>query len=204
MHEASSILFFGILSYFLGAIPFGLIIAKMRNVDLYSIGSGNIGATNVFRGVGKIWGLVTLVLDALKGFIPATLFPTIMTLPNQGTHVGLAFGILAILGHTFPVYLRFKGGKGVATSAGVLSALAPAAMCIGVVAFTTLFVATRYVSVASMGASCIVAIASWFLYREGGSLPMALTCLAMLVVWRHRTNIQRLIRGEEDRLTRGG
>ena len=195
---------FGILAYLLGAIPFGFVIAKMRNIDLRNIGSGNIGATNVFRSVGRIWGFLTLVLDALKGFVPATLFPAIVKAPYEDLHMGLVFGLLAILGHTFPIYLCFKGGKGVATSAGVLAALAPAAMGIGVVAFTILFVATRYVSVASMGASCIVATASWFMYREGNSLPMALTCMAILVLWRHRTNIQRLIRGEEEQLTQGG
>lgn len=190
------------LAFLLGSIPFGLLLAKMRNIDLRATGSGNIGATNVFRTVGKSWGLLTLVLDALKGYIPAALFPRMLpAAAMEAVHLGLLFGMLAIVGHTWPIYLRFKGGKGVATSAGVLIALAPATVGAGLVAFVLLFAATRYVSAASMGASCVVAVSGWVLYRHDGFLlPIALTCLAMLIVWRHRANIQRLLRGEENRL----
>lgn len=197
-----SMISLGALAYFLGSIPFGFIIATLRNIDLRAAGSGNIGATNVFRTVGKSWGILTLFLDALKGYIAAALLPRMLdTSPAEAVHLGLLFGVLGIAGHTWPIFLRFKGGKGVATSAGVLLALAPATMGAGLVAFALLFAMTRYVSAASMGASLVVAVSGWVLHRQDGFLlPMTLTCLAVLIVWRHRANIQRLVRGEENRL----
>ena len=118
-----------IIAYLLGAIPFGLLVAKSRGVDIRSQGSGNIGATNVFRVIGKGWGVFTLVLDALKGFIPSFYFPMLGKLDPEW---GVLFGLAAIIGHSFPVYLRFKGGKGVATSAGMLLGVAPLTVGIGI------------------------------------------------------------------------
>ena len=191
-------------SYLLGAIPFGLLIARSRGVDIRQVGSKNIGATNVFRSVGKPWGILTFALDALKGFVPAFVFPMVgkvcCTNFQPLENLDLFCGIAAIIGHNFPVYLRFKGGKGVATSAGALLGIAPAATGIGFGVWAVLFFTTRYVSVASIGATVAIPAAAWFLYvRKGMVLPVALTLLGVLVVWRHKANIQRLIAGTEHR-----
>lgn len=191
-------------SYLIGSIPFGWLFARMRGVDLRKVGSGNIGATNVFRAVGKGWGSLTLFLDAAKGWGPAVLFPLLL----QGTatpHAGLAFGVAAIVGHTWPVYLRFRGGKGVATSAGVLLGLAPAAVGVGVLVFAALLGLSRYVSLGSMGAAIAVPAAGWLFYRgQGLTLPSVLTLLGALIVWRHRTNLRRLMEGTEAKVSFSG
>ena len=160
----------GILAYLLGAIPFGLLIARANGVDIRAIGSGNIGATNVFRAVGKGWGLLAFACDALKGFIPASVFPLLAK--TLGAFDGdavlpLVCACLAVAGHNWPVYLRFKGGKGVATSVGALIGLAPAAAGVGLLTWALVFVATRYVSVASIAATIMVAGAVWFFERIG-------------------------------------
>ncbi len=198
------------LAYLVGAIPFGLLIARLKGVDIRSVGSKNIGATNVFRCVGKGWGVLTFLLDAAKGLAPALVFPLLQGqsgLPvPQGVEgsFGLLCGIAAILGHNFPVYLKFKGGKGVATSAGVLLGVAPAAVGLGLLGWVVLFVVTRYVSVASIGAAVLVPLAGWWLYaRAGIFLPVSLTLLGVLIVARHAKNIQRLLAGTENRFQFG-
>lgn len=192
-----------LLSYLLGAVPFGLLIAHAKGVDIRKVGSGNIGATNVFRSVSKPFGILTFAADALKGLIPALLFPRIAAWAAQAEAapwLGLLFGALAIAGHTWPVYIGFKGGKGVATSAGALIGFAPAAAGIGLLTWIVLFAATRYVSVASIVAAVVVPLAGWWRYREQGPvLPVALTVLGILIVWRHKSNIQRLMNGTEHR-----
>lgn len=194
---------FLVAAYLIGSVPFGLLFARMRGVDLRSVGSGNIGATNVFRAVGRGWGLLTLFLDALKGFAPAVFFPELLT--TGPAHAGLLFGLAAVAGHTWPLYLRFRGGKGVATSAGVLLGVAPAAMGLGLLVFAALTGVTRYVSLGSMGSALAVSISSWFLYRnQDPVLPGVLSLLAALILWRHRTNLQRLLAGTEGRLSFGG
>ena len=184
-----------LLSYLLGAVPFGLLAGKARGIDIRMVGSGNIGATNVFREVGKGPGITVLLLDALKGFVPAFFFPVWFGIEPEW---GLGFGIAAILGHNFPVYLKFKGGKGVATSAGVILGAAPLAAVIGLGVWAAVFLASGYVSVGSMCAAVAVPAAGWWIYRGGGAvLPIALTVLGLLVIWRHRTNIQRIRSGHE-------
>ena len=116
-----------LISYLLGSIPFGLIISKLNGVDIRLHGSKNIGATNVFKSIGKKYGLTTFFLDTLKGFIPTYYFPMFL-IDNQFNDIGILFGILSIIGHTFPIFLAFKGGKGVATSAGMLFGIAPIAL----------------------------------------------------------------------------
>jgi glycerol-3-phosphate acyltransferase PlsY len=190
-------------SYLLGSVPFGLLLARSRGIDIRQHGSGNIGATNVFRVVGKGVGITTFVLDFLKGFVPALLFP-VVAVHVSGQPVpallGLACGCAAIAGHNWPIFLKFRGGKGVATSAGMLTGAAPAAVGVGLAAWVVLFVSSRYVSVASIGAALCVGIAGWFFYMvEGWGKPLMLTILALLVIWRHRANLARLIRGEENR-----
>ncbi len=184
-----------IVAYLFGAVPFGLLVAKSRGVDIRQQGSGNIGATNVFRVIGEGWGIFTFVLDALKGFIPAFVFPRIAGMEAEW---GVLFGIVAILGHSFPVYLKFKGGKGVATSAGMLLGVAPAAVGVGFLCWVICLVISRIVSLSSIVAAVAVAVAVWIL-DKGLVINIALTILSMLVIWLHRANIKRLLNGTENR-----
>ena len=191
--------------YLIGAIPFGLLIARSRGVDIRSVGSGNIGATNVFRTVGKPWGLLTFGLDFLKGLAP-TLAPA-WWLPAdfpQAPECALAGGVAAIVGHSFSVFLRFRGGKGVATSAGVLAGLAPLLLPVGAAVWILLLLASRMVSLASMGAAGAVAAGAWLLRPDGQwTVPAALSLLAALVVFRHRANIRRIVAGTEPKARLG-
>ncbi|MBP7828588.1 MAG: glycerol-3-phosphate 1-O-acyltransferase PlsY [Kiritimatiellae bacterium] len=193
---------FALAGYLLGAVPFAFLFARLNGVDIRKVGSGNVGATNVFRAVGKGWGIATFAADALKGFVPAWLFPLLARRwgVECGPGLGLLGGCAAIAGHSWPVFLKFKGGKGVATSAGMLLGVAPAAVGIGLLAWIAVFAAARFVSVASIAAAVAVPAAAWFLYgRAGWLLPAVLTALGLLVIWRHRSNIARLRRGEEHR-----
>ncbi len=185
-----------IIAYLFGTLPFGLLVANARGVDIRSQGSGNIGATNVFRCVGKGWGIFTLLLDALKGFIPAFWFPMLGELNPE---YGVLFGIVAIMGHTFPVYLKFKGGKGVATSAGVLFGVAPMAIAVAIACWAICMAVSRYVSLSSIVAAIAVAVTVWLQGDKGLVVNIALTCLSVLVIWLHRTNIKRLLDGTESR-----
>ena len=183
-------------AYFLGAIPFGLLIARSQGVDIRSQGSGNIGATNVFRVMGKGWGLLTFLLDALKGFVPAFLFPI---WGGGSGDWGLYCGLMAIVGHSFPVYLKFKGGKGVATSSGMLLGIAPLAVGIGLLSWMLLMLVFKYVSLASIVAVLVVAVVVWV---EGSGSPVMkglITLLSLLIIWLHRANIGRLLAGTENR-----
>ena len=195
--------FCGILAYLLGAIPFGLLIALAKGVDIRAVGSGNIGATNVFRAVGKGWGILAFTCDTLKGFISVSVLPLLaktLWAFDGGAVLPLVCACLAIAGHNWPVYLRFKGGKGVATSAGALIGLAPMAAGAGLLIWALVFVATRYVSAASITAAITVAGAGWFFCAQTGILlPVVLTALCGLIIGRHKSNIQRLIHGSENR-----
>ncbi len=122
-------------AYLMGSIPNGLLLARLKGIDLQKVGSGNIGATNVYRCVGKGWGIAAFVLDAVKGFVPAFVFPRLMEAAPPW--LGLACGVAAVAGHNWPVWLKFKGGKGVSTSAGMLLGIAPAAVGIGFVVFAS-------------------------------------------------------------------
>lgn len=184
-----------VVAYLFGAIPFGLLVAKSRGVDIRTQGSGNIGATNVFRVIGKGWGIFTFALDALKGFIPAFVFPRLAGLDAEW---GVLFGIVAILGHSFPVYLRFKGGKGVATSAGMLLGVAPLAVGVGFACWALCMVLSRYVSLSSILAAIAVAVTVW-IQDKGLVINIALTVLSLLIIWLHRANIKRLLNGTENR-----
>jgi glycerol-3-phosphate acyltransferase PlsY len=193
-------------SYFLGACPFGLLIARAKGVDIRAVGSGNIGATNVFRTVGKTAGICVFLLDAAKGYVPAALFPKLMA-GDPGeiltpTVLGLLCGVAAILGHNYPVYLRFKGGKGVATSGGVVIGLAPIAAGIGFLVWVAALLFTGFVSIASIASAIAVAATAWGGYAgDGPLLPFIFSMLAILIVWKHRTNLSRLMKGEEHRFT---
>lgn len=185
-----------IVAYFFGAVPFGLLVAKSKGVDIRQQGSGNIGATNVFRVLGKGLGIFTFLLDALKGFIPAFVFPMI---GNVEPVYGVLFGLAAIVGHSFPIYLKFKGGKGVATSAGMLLGVAPLAVGIAFVIWVISLLISRYVSLASILAAITVSIVVWIQGDKGLVVNIALTAMSALVVWLHRANIKRLMNGTENR-----
>jgi len=202
MHTAMLVLPI-LAAYLLGSVPFGLLLTRMKGIDIRSQGSGNIGATNVFRVAGKGLGITTFVLDFLKGFLPAFVFPLIAAQwagADAPALLGLFCGCAAIAGHNWPIFLRFKGGKGVATSAGMLTGVAPVAVGMALLIWIVLFGTTRYVSVASIGAALSVGVSAWFFYAGSGyTIPIVLSILALLVVWRHRVNIQRLLKGQENR-----
>ena len=193
-------------AYLLGSIPFGLLIGRMRGIDIRQVGSCNIGATNVMRTVGKGWGIFTLLLDALKGYLPAALFPLLLQraglMPDAPVWLQIACGCSAILGHNFPLYLRFKGGKGVATSSGVLLGIAPLALLIGFVVFVVVFGISRFVSLGSITAAVVVPCVGVMLYweQDGPLIPAVLAVLGVLVIWRHKANIARLRNGTENRI----
>lgn len=193
------------LAYVLGAVPFSYGIARARGVDLRRVGSGNVGATNVFRSVGRSWGLLALALDILKGYVAAACLPR-WTGCGPDPWLPLACGLAAVAGHTWPVFLRFRGGKGVATGAGMLAGAAPVAAGVALVAWILAFAWRRIVSLASMIAALAAAGASWILYPAAPRiLPPTLTALAALVLWRHRANWARLRAGTEPRIGgRGG
>lgn len=188
-----------VAGYLLGSIPNGLLIARIHGVDLRKVGSGNIGATNVFRSIGRGWGLVVFFLDALKGFLPAFVFPRLLDFPPSW--LGLACGMAAVCGHNWPVWLGFKGGKGVATSAGMLLGIAPDAAGIGFAVFAVGLAVTRIVSVGSILAAVAVPTAYFWLHGTGNRLVAgALTLMGVVVIIKHRSNIRRLLAGTEPRL----
>lgn len=187
------------VSYLLGAIPNGLLIARLKGVDLQKTGSGNIGATNVFRCVGKGWGVLAFVLDTVKGFVPAFFFPRL--LESAPPWLGLACGVAAVAGHNWPVWLKFKGGKGVSTSAGMLLGIAPAAVGIGFAVFALTVALTRFVSLGSILAA--IAVPAAYLWMNGADnrlLAGALVLMGLLVIVKHRANVKRLLNGTEPRI----
>ena len=201
MHPATPLnLALAILAgYLLGSIPNGLLIARLKGINLQAVGSGNIGATNVFRCVGKSWGIAAFLLDAVKGFVPAFFFPQLLQSPPGW--LPIACGLAAVAGHNWPVWLRFKGGKGVSTSAGMLLGLAPAAVGIAFLVFLLVVAATRFVSLGSILAAITVPLAHYALHRTNTPLLLAtLILLSLLVIIKHRANILRLATRTEPKI----
>ena len=213
MHPAELFTFALILlpAYLLGSVPFGLLIGRLGGIDVRKHGSGNIGATNVWRVLGPKWGGATFLLDAGKGFAAVRLAENIawarvpQPVPEDYLAYAAVFAALAcILGHTFPVWLKFKGGKGVATSLGVLLAVMPPfATGIVLAVWVVAFAVSRYVSLASILAALALPLtvgALLFLDELQGRAYLAFACAsAFLVVRRHRENIRRLFAGTESR-----
>ncbi|MFO7936387.1 MAG: glycerol-3-phosphate 1-O-acyltransferase PlsY [Kiritimatiellia bacterium] len=197
----------GILSYILGSIPFGFLIAKLKGVDIRTLGSGNIGATNVFRSVGRTPGMITFAMDVGKGLAAVLLIPLAVSeltgVALGGKGLPLFCGAMVIAGHNWTCFLKFKGGKGIATSAGMLIGLAPVCVGIAFAGWLAVFLAFRYVSVASITACVLLAIAVWpfHMNQEGIWFPLILDFLALLGVWKHRANIARLKAGTESRFS---
>lgn len=199
-----------IISYLLGSIPAGYLAGRIARADIRTMGSGNIGATNVTRVLGKRYGYPVFVIDFLKGLIAVRLSILLakqMQLPGTLTElIGIIAAVACVVGHAFPVWLRFKGGKGVATSAGALSGLMPLAALVGGVIWFAAFKVTRYVSVASITAAIALPIIIFIVLSRSeahvGILFYFSICLAVLVVLRHRSNLVRLANGTEPRFRR--
>jgi acyl phosphate:glycerol-3-phosphate acyltransferase len=183
-----------IFSYLLGSIPTGYIVGALSGIDIRKAGSGNIGATNVARVVGKKRGLLTLIVDVGKGFIPVFVAGR---LGLSDTAMALV-AILAFSGHLYPVFLKFQGGKGVATALGALLALAPMATVILMVVFALVAVSSRLVSLSSIVAALAAPITLWSLFYSPNVIATGVFFAVMITV-RHRDNIQRLFAGTEPR-----
>lgn len=196
-----------LLAYIAGATPFGYVVARWKGVDIRKHGSGNIGATNVIRVMGKKVGIPVFVLDCLKGVLPVILARNWCQAHGfDSTWPSLLAGLGTVMGHNFTFWLGFKGGKGVATSAGVMLALLPMALLAGLVVWVALFYTTRFVAVASIGAGVALplAVVVQRAVTGGPELPMLgfAVVIGGLAVWRHRSNIKRLLNGTENRFER--
>ncbi len=224
-----------LIAFLLGSIPFGLIISRAKGINIREQGSGNIGATNVLRVMGKKYGITCLLLDVLKGFIPvvlainliqivgkhpgpmhiAGLDPWAVFLPAteqfKGQLIHVLTGLAAVLGHNYSPLAGFKGGKGIATSAGVMLALMPAGVGLLIIAWAGAFLTTRYVSVASILAAALLPLVTIFGSWHHGRIadgtwnkPLFIfsVVLGILAIWKHRSNIQRLRAGTEPRFSR--
>jgi acyl phosphate:glycerol-3-phosphate acyltransferase len=179
-------------AYLLGSVPTGFLLGYFAGVDVREAGSGNVGATNVARVAGKRLGLLTLVVDAAKGFFPVFLALRM----DLGVTVAGVVALAAFFGHLYPIFLKFQGGKGVATALGVLLALAPAATGVLLLVFLIVALAGRIVSLASIVASAMIPVAIW-LFAYPTTLIGLMAVMALMIVWRHRKNIQRLRSGVE-------
>ena len=223
-----------ILGYLLGSIPVGYLVGRSRGIDIREHGSGNIGATNVVRVLGKRPGYFVFVCDALKGWLAVAASQWLVFLSTRSALqsavrngldletlsagygefaqaaiiVGIVAALACILGHNFPVWLKFRGGKGVATTVGVLLGLMPAAIGVSAVVWIVSFYAFRYVSLASLLGAAALPVAVWLLIARHGDPALHNPLLwfslaaALLIFWRHRTNIQRLLNGTEARFGR--
>jgi glycerol-3-phosphate acyltransferase PlsY len=208
-------------AYLLGSIPTGFLVAKAKGIDIRSVGSGNIGATNAMRVLGKPAGIAVLLLDAAKGFVACVFLSSFIyderiywlarhfggiyilfhDLPAEiQTKYYVVAGIFAVLGHNYTCWLKFKGGKGIATTAGVYLALAPWALLVALVVFILAIVLTRYVSVGSIAGAVALPATVWIMSPNNLFLGIVTTALGALAIYKHKSNIQRLLAGTENRL----
>jgi glycerol-3-phosphate acyltransferase PlsY len=194
-----------VAAYLLGSVPFGVLVARLwAGVDPRRVGSGNIGASNVTRSVGRAAGLVTLLLDAAKAALPMLLGRALLlglgASPDAAEAWSVAVGLAAFAGHLWPIWLRFQGGKGVATALGVFLVLAPMPALLALVAFAVGFGATRIPAVGSLSGVAVATIGTFMVHGPASPVPWAGFAVAALIVWRHRGNIQRLIQGSENKV----
>lgn len=192
-----------VVAYLSGSFPTAYLVGKLNGVDLRTVGSGNLGATNVQRTLGWRWGVTVYALDFLKGFLPTLLLPSVFRF-NGGWPWGVALGVAAILGHVRPIFLMGKGGgKGVSTASGVFMALASGATLGALAVFLIVAVVTRYVSLASLvGALALTSILLWQSHGKPEPLVLVGAAVTAFVFWTHRENVKRLVRGEERRIGR--
>ena len=189
-------------AYLIGAIPFGFLIGKMRGVDVRTVGSKNIGATNVFRTVGKKWGLLAFFCDVMKGLLPTLAARHFAAEPSW---LPLCVGVATVVGHMLTPYMKFKGGKGVATAFGMLIALIPGLVGTAFAIFAVVFACSHFISLGSCTAAAFLAVAIWFPIlgtRGAADLPQCIlvTLIALFIIWKHRSNIGRLVRSEENKI----
>jgi acyl phosphate:glycerol-3-phosphate acyltransferase len=192
-----------VAAYLLGSIPTGFLMARAKGIDIRTVGSGNIGATNAMRVLGKPAGIFVLLVDCAKGFAAVWLGGLLLKILGTSavemeTHCVVA-GVFAVLGHNYSCWLRFKGGKGIATSAGVYLALAPLALGIALVIFVLTVTVTRYMSVGSIVGAAVLPVAVWFTH-DNWTLRIVTIALGVMAILKHRKNIQRLMAGTENRI----
>ena len=194
--------------YLLGSIPTGFLVARARGVDIRAVGSGNIGATNAFRILGKKAGTFVLLIDTAKGWLACSCVPLlfvrlgfahVVSGSSMVELISIVAGFSAVIGHNYTCWLGFKGGKGIATSAGVLGALAPWALLVVVIVFSVVFGLSRYVSLGSLSAAFALPVATW-LTNESALLIGVSVVLSSLAIYKHRANIGRLLSGTENRV----
>jgi len=191
-----------IVAYFVGSLPTGYLAGRARGLDIRTMGSGNIGATNVFRILGRKAGTCVLLIDALKGFLACWLLPLAARsffAGANGEYLTLIAGVGAILGHNYTCWLRFKGGKGVATTGGVFFAVAPAAAGTALAVWLIVALISRYVSLASIAAAVTLPLAAWC-WGKSLVVIMVFLVLGLLAIYKHKGNIQRLMNGTENRI----
>lgn len=188
-------------SYLMGSFPTSYLVGRLHGIDLREHGSGNLGGTNAYRVMGLAAGLPVVIVDVAKGLAPAYFFPAWDGSPSG--QLALLYGLAAIAGHVWSVFVGFRGGKGVATGAGVLVALAPTSALVGLLVWVGLVTLTRYVSVASIAAASIVPVSAW-LTDEAVSTVVFCAAVALFVWWTHRDNLRRLVRGQENRFRSTG
>ncbi|MEN9777355.1 MAG: glycerol-3-phosphate 1-O-acyltransferase PlsY [Verrucomicrobiota bacterium] len=192
-----------VLAYLAGSLPTGFLVARAMQVDITQAGSGNIGATNVFRVLGKGPGALVLIVDLLKGALAVQFAPAlaVAVFPSNSLALPALAALGAVMGHNYTCWLGFKGGKGVATSAGAMAALIPPAFGVTVITWLLVFFLSRYVSMASIAAAIILPVATIFTVSGPTRWPLVAftSALAALAVWRHRANIERLRAGTEHR-----
>jgi glycerol-3-phosphate acyltransferase PlsY len=186
-----------VLAYLMGSIPFAFLLSRQRGVDLRQAGSGNVGATNVLRTTGTGRAVAAMVLDGVKGTV-AVLLAQLLSLGLAAT---VAAACASVMGHVYPVWLRFKGGKGVATAAGAFAVLSPGALGIAVAVFIVAVAITRFISVGSMAAALTLAIVTVFTDAPG-AVTMGAVAMTTVIVFRHRGNLARLAAGTERRVGR--
>ena len=211
-----------VAAYLLGSIPTGFLVAKAKGIDIRSVGSGNIGATNAMRVLGKPAGIFVLLMDAAKGYTACLLGVLICVhyfSPPSGItdsiagadakesefiallgHIAILAGIFAVLGHNYTCWLKFKGGKGIATTAGVYLALAPWGLLVALLVFILAILLTRYVSVGSIVGAVALPATVWVMSPQNIFLGVVTTALGALAIYKHKSNIQRLMAGTENRL----
>src|SRR5438445_7001345 len=195
-----------LVGYLLSSIRTGYLVSAARGIDIRTVGSGNIGATNVFRFLGVPAGIFVLLADGFKGwFAVAVVTPLLWSLfhatagPMAREWLAIIAGLFAILGHNFTCWLHFKGGKGIATSAGVIAALVPLALLIILGIWIIIFGLTRYVSLASVCAAAALPVSAW-LTRQSSTMILIMGAMGALAIYKHKANIQRLLKGTENRI----
>jgi glycerol-3-phosphate acyltransferase PlsY len=204
-----------VAAYLLGSIPTGYLVGRARGVDVRKVGSGNIGATNVFRTLGKTAGVLVLAADGMKGWLAVSIVPTLahrLFSPNSPwdrptrEYLQIVAGVVAILGHNYTCWLKFKGGKGIATTAGAMAALVPLTVAIALATWILACLVTRYVSVASIMAAVMLPVATWAIHHfthneDYGHRMIILTgILGLLAIYKHKGNLERLMNGTENKI----